>query len=148
LKDNGLLSRHKVSQQHNRAIREFQRIMMLGVIIEPYLAKPREPRSDVSPKQEAYRLDVSFKGEFGPRTKADRDRWVVGTGKAARGGGSEFGRDQCLGDFGGTTCHRMQTVIAHRALLQKSYWRSMKPSWTHLVAILGEKPPIFVRREG
>jgi len=74
------LSGHKVSQQHNRAIREFQRIMMLGVIIEPYLAKPREPRSDVSPKQEAYRLDVSFKGEFGPRTKADRDRWVVGTG--------------------------------------------------------------------
>src|SRR4029434_8090065 len=91
---------------------------MLGSIIKTYLAKPRQPGLDVSPKQESLRTDIGLKCEFGPGTKADRNRWGVGTGKTARGGGSEFGRNQCLHDFGGTTCDRMQAVIAHGALLQ------------------------------
>jgi hypothetical protein len=91
---------------------------MLGSIIKTYLAKPRQPGLDVSPKQESLRTDIGLKCEFGPGTKADRNRWGVGTGKTARGGGSEFGRNQCLRDFGGTTCDRMQAVIAHGALLQ------------------------------
>src|SRR5882757_1192326 len=33
----------------------------------------------------------------------------------------------------------MQAVIAHGALLQTVTQRSMKPSWTHLVAIRGKK---------
>src|SRR6185312_13177904 len=107
---------------------------MLGSIIKTYLAKPRQPGLDVSPKQESLRTDIGLKCEFGPGTKADRNRWGVGTGKTARGGGSELGRNQCLRDFGGTTCDRMQAVTALEGLW-KGFLAFNETLWIHLVAI-------------
>src|SRR5437762_10911762 len=89
---------------------------MLGGVIKSYLAKPRQPGPNISPKQKTVHSDISLKCDLRPGTKADRDRRVLGIGETARGRGSEFGRNQCLRDFGGTTCDRMQAVIAHGAL--------------------------------
>jgi hypothetical protein len=77
-----------------------------------------------------------------PFAPADRDCWAIGAGKTSCARGSEFGRNQCLRDFGGTTGEGMQTVIAHVALLQKVIWRSLKPLRAHLVAISGKSPSI------
>jgi hypothetical protein len=112
---------------------------MLAGVIEAYLTKSRQAGMNVAPEQEAVRAGVSLECDLGPGTKADRDGWAVGIGETARGRGLEFGRYQCFRYFCGTTCDRMQAVIAHGALLQTVTQRSMKPSCTHLVAIWGKK---------
>src|SRR5438045_4113903 len=81
------------------AVQDVQRSVMQGGTIKPHLAKPRPPRPNVSPRQEAVRADVGLKCESGPGTEADRNRWAVRTGKTARGRAFEFGRNQCLRGF-------------------------------------------------
>src|SRR5712672_1931119 len=139
LQDDDSLPRRQIGEQHDGSIRKFQRVVMLGCVIEAYLAKSRQAGMNTSPEQEAVRAGVSLECDLGPWTKADRNGRAVGIGKTARGRGLECGRYQCLRYFGGTTCDRMQAVIAHGALLQTVTQRSMKPSWTHLVAIRGKK---------
>jgi hypothetical protein len=101
------LSSYEIGEQDDGAVRELECIMMLMGLVEFDLTKPGQTIADFPSKYDAVSLDILFKGEFCPGTKANRHPGIVRARKASRGGPWELRRNQRLRYFGGTGCDRM-----------------------------------------
>ena len=128
LQNRSSLPGDEIGKQNDCTVREFQRVVMLGWLVDVYLAKPRQSIADVLAKHHAVSLNVMLECDLGPRTKADRDLRIVRTRKAPSYCRVEFGRDQRFRDLSGACRDRMQTVIAPGC-------PPNEPSQTYLVAI-------------
>jgi hypothetical protein len=101
------LSGNEIGEQDDGAVRELERIVMLVGLVEFYLTKTRQSIADFPSEYDAVSLNVLFKREFCPGTKANGNAGVVGAGKASCGGSWELRGNQRLRDVGGTGCDRM-----------------------------------------
>src|SRR5215211_1403912 len=67
------LSRNEIGDPNDRAVRKFQRVVMMGWLIEVYLAKPSQPFADVLTKPQPGCLYFILECDLGPRTKTHGD---------------------------------------------------------------------------
>ncbi|WGS19770.1 MULTISPECIES: hypothetical protein [unclassified Bradyrhizobium] len=98
------LSRAKVRQQHDLAVRKFDGVVMSGCALHVHLPEAREPTA-VRPslkqtKERATPLDVIFKRKFGARQKTDRYRGLIDGCKAAGTGAWKTCRYELVAGFG------------------------------------------------
>src|SRR5712671_1039833 len=113
------LTLQETCEGHDRAVGEFERVMVSESDIQINLPKPCDiTRRRMLPVR--YRVLVARRGiecEFRARPKAYSRVEVSSSGKASCDGIMEVGRDQAIGDRSRPRCHVFETVIAHDTLL-------------------------------
>jgi hypothetical protein len=107
LQNRSSLPGDEIGKQNDCTVREFQRVVMLGWLVDIYLAKSRQSIADVLAKHHAVSLNVMLECDLGPGTKADRDLRTIRAGKTPSRRRLESGRNQRFRDFSGTCCDRM-----------------------------------------